>query len=315
MKKRNLVKVFFASFLLVCTLALASCGDPDAIKTVELVETSVPEVIYSDEVSKRLTEIQIEITKGNGDTEVINITKNMIDNLSALTKVGTHTVNILYQGYKVEITLVIETRPVIMQTVTYTLDVLKNNLKSLSELPDNYDLYVWSWIEGIQDTGGAFFPAANNTFEVPEGYNGVVFVVMPVGAEPSWDTKLDQSYDLEIFEGKVREIGGSVEIVKATFTVDMTLVEANLKSVSEGVPAELPAEGTYDLYIYVWGGKRGDQWILVENNTFEADETISGGCFVFIYKGYTASWTDMIIQTNDFDATASNGVGTLTPKA
>ena len=98
MKKRNLVKVFFASFLLVCTLALASCGDPDAIKTVELVETSVPEVIYSDEVSKRLTEIQIEITKGNGDTEVINITKNMIDNLSALTKVGTHTVNILYQG-------------------------------------------------------------------------------------------------------------------------------------------------------------------------------------------------------------------------
>lgn len=317
MKKRNFIKTIFACFALVLTLALTSCGDPDAIESVALVETSVPEVIYTDEVSKKLTEIQIEVTKGNGDKEVINITKNMIDKLSSLTKVGVHTVNILYKEFEVELTLTIETRPIVTKTVTYTTEVIENNLKSLTELPEEgtYDLYVWSWIEGISDEGGAFFLCNNGSFEVPEKYDGVVFVVMPKGTEASWDGKLDQSYDLEIFEGKVREIGGSVEIVKATFTVDMSVVEANLKTIEEGVPATMPEEGTYDLYAYVWGGKRGDQWILVENGQFEADETISGCVIVFVYAGYPGSWTDMIAQTNDFNTTAANGVGTLTPKA
>lgn len=315
MKKRNIFKFIFACFLLVTTITLTSCGDPDAIKEVTIVETSVPEVIYTDEVSKKITELQIEVTKGDGSTEIVNVTKNMIDKLSSLTKVGTHTVNIIYNEFKVEVTLVIETRPIITTTVTYTEEVLVNNLKSLTELPESYDLYVWSWIEGIQDTGGAFFPCANGTFEVPEEYNGVVFLVMPKGTEPSWDAKLDQSYDLEIFEGKVREIGGTTEIVKATYTVDMSVVEASLKPKNEGDAAALPEEGTYDLYVYVWGGKRGDQWIKVENGSFEADETISGCLFAFVTKGYNAEWASVIIQTNDFDTVASNGVGTLTPKA
>lgn len=314
MKKRNIFKLIFVCFLLVTTISLTSCGDPNAIKDVALVETSVPEVIYTDEISKKIGELEIEVTYGDGRTEVVKVTKNMIDNLTALTKVGTHTVNILYKELKVEVTLTIETRPVITNTVTFTQDVLVNNLKSLTVLPESYDLYVWSWIEGIQDTGGAFFPCGENSFEVPEEYNGVVFLVMPKGAEPSWDAKLDQSYDLEIYEGKVREIGGTTEIVKATYTVDMTQVEANLKA-KDGGEAVLPEEGTYDLYVYVWGGKRGDQWILVENGVFEADETISGGLFAFVIKGYTAEWASVIIQTNDFDATASNGVGTLSPKA
>jgi hypothetical protein len=316
MKKRFLLRVFFACFLLVAAISLGSCGNPDEVKSVALVETSVPEVIYTDEVSKKLTEIQIEVTKGDKSVEVVNITKNMIDNLSSLTKVGTHTVNILYEGYKVELTLIIETRPIITVEVTYTEEVIINNLQSLTELPEEpYDLYVWSWIEGIQDTGGAFYPCANGKFEVPEEYNGVVFLLMPKGMEPAWDTKMDQTFDLEIHEGVVREIGGSNEIVKATYTVDMSLVESNLKPKTEGEAAVLPEEGTYDLYAYVWGGKKGDQWILVEDGSFEADETISGCLFAFVTKGYTAEWASVIIQTNDFNATAANGVGTLTPKA
>ena len=76
--------------------------------------------------------------------------------------------------------------------------------------------------------------------------------------------------------------------------------------------ALVPEEGTCDLYAYVWGGKRGDQWILVENGSFEADETITGCCFVYITSGYTASWTDMVCQTGDFKASVVDGVGTLT---
>ena len=316
MKKRNIFKLILACFLLVTTITLTSCGDPDAIKEVSIVEASVPEVIYTDEVSKKIGELQIEVTKGDGSTEIVNVTKNMIDKLSSLTKVGTHTVNIIYNEFKVEITLVIETRPIITTTVTFTQEVLINNLKALTELPEEgYDLYVWSWIEGIQDTGGAFFPCGENSFEVPEGYNGVVFLVMPKGTEPSWDAKKDQTYDLEIFEGKVREIGGTTEIIKATYTVDMAVLEANLKPKTEGDVAALPEEGTYDLYAYVWGGKKGDQWIKVENGTFEADETISGCLFAFVTKDYTAEWASVIIQTNDFVAAASNGVGTVTPKA
>ena len=102
---------------------------------------------------------------------------------------------------------------------------------------------------------------------------------------------------------------------KATYTVDMSIVEENLKPKNEGDAAVLPEEGTYDLYAYVWGGKKGDQWILVQNGSFEADETISGCLFAFVTKGYTAEWASVIIQTNDFDATAANGVGVLSPKA
>lgn len=314
MKKRNFLKAFFACFLLVLTLA--SCGDPNEIKSVTLVETSVPEVIYTDEVSKKITELQIEVTMGDGETKVVNVTKNMIDKLSSLTKVGTHTVNIVYEGVKVEVTLVIETRPVITKVVTYTDEIIESNLQSMCKLADHepYDLYVWSWIEGIQDEGGAFFPCYNGTFEVPEKYDGVVFILMPVGAEPAWDNKLDQTFDLEIYEGAVREIGGTTEIVKAVYSIDLATIEANLKVITEGQTPALPEEGTYELYAYVWGGKKGNQWIKVENGIFEADETISGCTFVFITIGYTPSWADMLAQTIDFTATAANGVGTVAPK-
>lgn len=303
MKKRNLLKVFLLSFLLV--FVAAGC-DSDAIKSIDVVDESIPEVIYTDEVSVKLAELQLEIKRGK-ETEIINVNKNMIKELSVLTKVGEHTVAIEYEGFTTQVTLIIETRPIVTTKVTYTLEVLENNLKGLTSLPESYDLYVWSWIEGITDEGGAFFPAKDGEFEVPVGYNGVVFVIMPVGTEPSWDTKLDQSYDLEIFEGAVREIGGTSEIIKATFTIDEALIIDNLLN-----DALVPEEGTCDLYAYVWGGKRGDQWILVENGSFEADETITGCCFVYITSGYTASWTDMVCQTGDFNASVVDGVGTLT---
>lgn len=308
MKKTNLFKTFLLCFLLV--FVVSGCnngGNPDVIKSIEIVDSSIPEVIYTDEVGAKLAELQIEVTRGNGETETININKNMIKELSTLTKVGEHTVTIEYEGVTTQVTLIIETRPIVTVEVTYTLEVIQNNLKGSTSLPESYDLYVWSWIEGITDEGGAFFPAGDGKFEVPEEYNGVVFVIMPVGAEPSWDTKLDQSYDLEIFEGAVREIGGTTEIIKATFTIEENQIIDNLLN-----DALVPEEGTYDLYVYVWGGKRGDQWILVENGTFEADETITGCCFVYITKDYNASWTDMICQSADFVASVTDGVGTLT---
>ena len=124
MKKRNLLKVFLLSFLLV--FVAAGC-DSDAIKSIDVVDESIPEVIYTDEVSVKLAELQLEIKRGK-ETEIINVNKNMIKELSVLTKVGEHTVTIEYEGFTTQVTLIIETRPIVTTKVTYTLEVIENNL-------------------------------------------------------------------------------------------------------------------------------------------------------------------------------------------
>lgn len=293
MKMKRFFKIILSCLLLasVTTLAVSCENDKNKIDEVRLVASSVPNSMLIDEVDTKLTTIQIKVTKG-GESETINITKEMISDadLAKLDTAGTHLVTISYEGFEVKINLVITApvAPVEGDEITYTDEVLVANLKTLTELPAAYDLYVWVWGTSVE---GSFVPAADGKFNVPTGCTSAVFLIMPVGSQPNWDDKLDQTGDLVIVDGAV---GVPVAGETTEFTTTLADIEANLK------PDKPMPTVEYDLYVFTWGGTINGFTKISDDFKFSIDSGSAGGLFAFVTKGAEADWANVLAQTYDY---------------
>ena len=91
--------------LIVMAIALTSCkgckgGNGDepqdpVIVSIEVISSTVPLTIYTDEVNSKLESIQIKVVKSDESSEVVNLNTSMISaaDLSKLTTAGTYTIN------------------------------------------------------------------------------------------------------------------------------------------------------------------------------------------------------------------------------
>lgn len=300
--KRNILKSIFLCFAVVSLGLFVACNKEVTVKSINPVASTIPEEILTTEVGQALTSIQLEVLSSNGSKETINLAISMLSNedISKLRTAGTHEITVTYEGVETKITVTIVAPEVDVPSVdgpeiSFTLDIVEKNLKAGGTLPDEYGLYVWTWSDL---TDGMFVPTNNGKFNAPEGYTGVVFIVMPVGVEPNWDAKIDQTFDLEIVDGVVCEIGGGADgggstIVTIEYTAETSSIPYNLKD-----GATMPIE--YDLYAYVWGGKQSDIFIKVVDGKFTADIDTTGCCFVMMPVGTAPNWNDKLAQTVDY---------------
>lgn len=116
------MKKFLVLFLLVfCLVSVTACKDK--VAEIKIVENSVPEIIYSENLDNELGKIQIEVTTSKGKSSVVNLEKSMIssDDYAKLTAHGSYDVKVNYEGASANVYLT-----VIPQTA-YTVNVVYPN--------------------------------------------------------------------------------------------------------------------------------------------------------------------------------------------
>ena len=103
--------------LIVMAIALTSCkgckgGNGDepqdpVIVSIEVISSTVPSSIYTDEVNSKLGSIQIKVLKSDESSEVVNLNTSMISatDLSKLTTAGTYTIKVTYQSFETNLTI------------------------------------------------------------------------------------------------------------------------------------------------------------------------------------------------------------------
>ena len=114
---KRIIKACTLIFVLVLLFTVASCKsckkqkDP-VIESIQIVESSVPSKIYTTEVSDKLDDIQIQVLKSDGSSDTINLATSMIssDDLAKLNTAGTHTIKVSYEGFEVNLTIVVEVK-------------------------------------------------------------------------------------------------------------------------------------------------------------------------------------------------------------
>lgn len=114
---KRIIKVCALVFAFVLLFSVAGCKsckkekDP-VIESIEIVESSVPESIYTNEVLDKLDDIQIKVLKSDNNSETINLSTSMISaaDLAKLNTEGTHTVKVTYEGFEVELTIVVKVK-------------------------------------------------------------------------------------------------------------------------------------------------------------------------------------------------------------
>jgi hypothetical protein len=78
-------------------------------------------------------------------------------------------------------------------------DLSDSLVESVTEVPAEYDIYVWFW----DGSATGWFEAVNadGTFNVAAGSKGCTFLMAAKGATPAWETKLAQTGDYVIASG------------------------------------------------------------------------------------------------------------------
>lgn len=109
--------------LIVMAIALTSCkgckgGNGDepqdpVIVSIEVISSTVPLTIYTDEVNSKLESIQIKVVKSDESSEVVNLNTSMISaaDLSKLTTAGTYTIKVTYQSFETNLTITTTKKP------------------------------------------------------------------------------------------------------------------------------------------------------------------------------------------------------------
>lgn len=114
---KRIIKVCALILAFVLLFSLAGCksckktNDP-VIESIKIVESSVPSKIYNTEIATKLDDIKIEILKSDGEKDTINLSTTMISSadLEKLNNAGTHTIKVTYEGFEVELTIVVEVK-------------------------------------------------------------------------------------------------------------------------------------------------------------------------------------------------------------
>lgn len=107
---KKLVRLFLTIMLLV---VITACGKKNKVTSINIVSSSIPDVILVEELDSKLSTIKMQVTKGSGDTEEINLNKSMLseEDYNKISQIGTYTVTVNYEG----------------QTTALTLNLLSNN--------------------------------------------------------------------------------------------------------------------------------------------------------------------------------------------
>ena len=118
--------------------------DEPVIESIQVVESSIPEQIYVDEVNSKLTNIKIKVLKSDDTTEEVNLSTSMISaaDLAKLSAEGTHTIKVTYEGLETSLTIVVAKKDTggsepDDQTIEYNVIIEDIAGKPLA------DFYVW----------------------------------------------------------------------------------------------------------------------------------------------------------------------------
>lgn len=107
-------KLFTFIFILLSIFGLASCnGGQNEIKvtttSISIVETSIPQGVFTVDVMDKLSSIEVLVTKSDGSTEVVSLSTSMIPSAdqAKLITAGTHTISVKYLGKETTFTITI----------------------------------------------------------------------------------------------------------------------------------------------------------------------------------------------------------------
>ena len=130
-KHKFFSRIMMIALVMLCGFFVAACSvqKNQNIKTIEVIESTIPEYIYVGEFDN--AGIEALITYEDGTTETLDINSNLIasdiyDNY--LNTPGTYTIEILFKGVSVELTVTIAERP-----KTYTVKFFNGNNELISE--------------------------------------------------------------------------------------------------------------------------------------------------------------------------------------
>ncbi|MGN1227221.1 MAG: bacterial Ig-like domain-containing protein, partial [Christensenellales bacterium] len=95
---------------LFCTLTLTSCFDnPDGVKSV-VIENGKTEMFIDETYD--YSNLTLNITKNNGETEIVNVTEDMIVSKPDFSTVGKKYIVIQYEGKEYRLTVNVVENPV-----------------------------------------------------------------------------------------------------------------------------------------------------------------------------------------------------------
>ena len=299
--KKNLRRIFSAIALVLTCFLFVSCGNSEAkVEKISVIPDTVPNSVLTSEVDQKIADITLRVTMSDGTTKEVKVTKDMIPaedyaKLSTASETA-HVIHVTYEGITVTVNIVI-TEPVKEiegDKITYTDELIVNNLKDIDEVPTEYELYAWVW--GALD--GMFVPCKDGEVTVPTGSTSILFVFFAKGCQnPNWDSedKIGQTNDLMIRDGvatdELPEIGDTYE-----FTVDPAIYADNLAD-----DATMPEE--FVTYAWVWGGAAGGGMFVSVDATgkFEAASDITNCLFVFFNTDVEkVDWDFKLAQTENF---------------
>ena len=300
--KKYLRRIFSAFALVAACVLFVSCGGGEVkVEKISVIPDTVPNSVLTTEVDQKIADITLRVTMSDGTTKEVKVTKDMIPaedyaKLSTASETA-HVIHVEYEGITVTVNIVI-TEPVQEiqgDKITYTDELIADNLKDIDEVPAEYELYAWVW---GGDPANIFVPCKPGEVTVPTGTTSILFVFFVKGCQnPNWDSpdKLGQTNDLFVRDGKVTdelpEIGNTYE-----YTVDTTIYAANLQG-----DVTLPEE--FITYAWVWGGDAGNGlWVSVDAaGKFEAASNITNCLFVFFNTDVEkADWNYKLAQTENF---------------
>ncbi|MDE7105757.1 MAG: hypothetical protein K2O22_01170 [Anaeroplasmataceae bacterium] len=299
--KKYLRRIFSAFALVAACILFVSCGGGEVkVEKVSVIPDTVPNSILTTEVDQKIAGITLRVTMSDGTTKEVKVTKDMIPaedyaKLSTASETA-HVIKVVYEGVTVTVNIVIAApvQEIEGDKVTYTDELIANNLKDLDEVPAEYELYAWVW---GGSTENIFVPCKSGEVTVPTGTPNLLFAFFAKGCQnPNWDSpdKLGQTNNLRIVDGKVTdeipEVGDTYE-----YTIDVASIEANLKD-----GATMPEE--FITYAWVWGGAAGGLWVSVDaTGKFETASDITNCLFVlFPVDVEKIDWDFKLAQTVDY---------------
>ncbi|MBO5711710.1 MAG: carbohydrate binding domain-containing protein, partial [Acholeplasmatales bacterium] len=131
---KKFLKLFLMPLMLgivaLSTIALTSCGEKEIVD-VKVNETTVPQEIVQGTLDDEISKIKLVVTLSDNSTYEVAVAKDMLSakDLEKLADIGTYNVTVTYEGFNVEIRLVIVEAEDNVELTDITLTVAEPNVE------------------------------------------------------------------------------------------------------------------------------------------------------------------------------------------
>ena len=105
---RKIFKLFTFIMVLISAFSIIACTEQEVtIESISIDNNSIPTLVLIDELNTIIEDIKVKVTKSNGETEEVTLTKTMISDADwqLLQTVGNHTITINYESVSCTVTL------------------------------------------------------------------------------------------------------------------------------------------------------------------------------------------------------------------